>query len=77
MNHTLKLFLIYFFAFFILFAGSQYILDLIFPEMDHLYKLIGSGVFTIILCPRLQKVKTEDGTRLQLKWLFKKEPLIK
>ncbi len=67
MNHTLKLFIIYFIAFFTLFAGSQYIVDLIFPELDHLYKLIISGIFTIILCPRLNKVETKDGTRLQLK----------
>ncbi len=75
MKHTIKIFILYFITFFILFIGSQYLLDYLFPEMEHLYKLIISGVFTILLCPRLSK--TEDGTRTQLKSIFRKEPLIK
>jgi len=77
MKHTLKIFVLYFIAFFTLFVGSQYLLENLFPELDHLYKLLIAGLFTIILCPRLNKVQTENGSRTQLKWLFRKEPLIK
>ena len=40
MKHTLKIFIIYFIAFFTLFIGSQYLLENLFPKLDHLYKLI-------------------------------------
>ena len=77
MNHKIKLFIIYFVSFFALFIGSQSLLAYFFPELDHLYKLLIAAVFTIIFCPRVQKVQTKNGIRYQLKWLFRKEPLIK
>lgn len=77
MSHKIKVFLIYFFSFIIIFTVSRYLISFIFPEIEHLYLMIIAAVITVILSPRLDKVQTENGTRFQLKWIFLKEPILK
>ncbi|HKJ47623.1 MAG TPA: hypothetical protein VJ973_00955 [Christiangramia sp.] len=74
MSHKVKVFLIYFFSFIIIFTVSRYLIGLLIPGIDHLYLMIGAAIITVILSPRLDK---DQNGRYVLKSVFRKEPLIK
>ncbi|MCH4824339.1 hypothetical protein ML462_14285 [Gramella lutea] len=74
MSHKVKVFLIYFFSFIIIFSVFRYLLELIFPQMEHLYLMITAAVITVVLSPRLDK---DQNGRYILKSIFSKKPLIK
>ena len=74
MNHKIKVFLIYFISFIIIFTLSRYLISLLIPNLDHLYLMIASAIITVILSPRLDRDK--DG-KYVLKSVFRKEPIIK
>ena len=74
MKHNVKVFLIYFISFIIIFSISRYLIGLLLPGIEHLYLMIAAAVITLILSPRLDK---DQNGRYILKSVFKKEPLIK
>ena len=74
MKHNLKVFLIYFISFISIFSIFRYLLELLLPEMQHLYLMIAAAVITLILSPRLDR---DQSGRYILKWIFKKEPIVK
>lgn len=77
MKHNLKIFIIYFIIFFSLFEINKYLFGYLFPGAEQFLKIAIPGIVTVIICPIINRVKTAKGTRTQLKWLFRKEPLIK
>lgn len=77
MKRIILLYTIYFTTFFTLFIGGQTAIERFFPELDHLYALLIAGALTILLTPTVRKTDVEQGSRYQLKWLFRKEPLMK
>ncbi|WP_035716368.1 hypothetical protein [Christiangramia echinicola] len=74
MNHKIKVFLIYFLSFIIIFTLSRYLISLLIPNMDHLYLMIISIVITTVISPRLDK---DQNGKYVLKSVFRKEPIIK
>lgn len=74
MSHKLKVFIIYFFSFIIIFTISRYLISLLLPGLEHLYLMIAAAVITVILSPRLDR---DINGRYVLKSIFRKEPLIK
>ena len=74
MNNKVKVFLIYFFSFIIIFTVSRYIIGLLIPDIDHLYLMMASAIITVTISPRLDK---DQNARYVLKSVFRKEPLIK
>ena len=74
MNHKVKVFLIYFLSFIIIFTVSRYLISLLIPDLDHLYLMIASAIITVVLSPRLDK---DENGRYVLKSVFRKEPLLK
>jgi len=76
-NQTVKVFLIYFVSFIFIFTIFRFLIGYILPNMEGIYLVIIAAVFTVVFSPRLGKVQTGSGMRYQLKWIFKKEPIIK
>ena len=74
MSRKVKIFLIYFVSFIIIFTLSRYLISLVFPQMEHLYLMIMAAVITVVISPRLDK---DQNGRYTLKSIFRKGPLIK
>ncbi|SDR95096.1 hypothetical protein [Gramella sp. MAR_2010_147] len=74
MSHKVKIFLIYFVSFIVIFTIVRYLIGLIIPQMEHLYLMITAAIITVVLSPRLDK---DQNGRYVLKSVFRKEPLIK
>lgn len=59
----------------VVFIGSA-ILDKIFNIDNFLIRLIILMPFAIVLSPKKKKIQTAEGKKTQVKWLFKKDPII-
>ncbi|MBA6156252.1 hypothetical protein H3Z83_06925 [Tenacibaculum sp. S7007] len=59
----------------VVFIGSA-ILDKVFNIDNFLIRLIILMPFAMLLSPKKKKIQTEEGEKIQVKWLFKKEPII-
>lgn len=59
----------------VVFIGSA-ILDKIFNIDNFLIRLIILMPFAIVLSPKKKKIQTAEGEKTQVKWLFKKDPII-
>ena len=77
MSHNLKVFGIYFICFIIVFSVSRFLIGYLFPGLERLYILFGAAAITMILSPRLGRDDNGRGSRYQLRWIFRKEPLLK
>ncbi|MCP9200914.1 hypothetical protein MKO06_13425 [Gramella sp. GC03-9] len=77
MKHNAKVFLIYFISFIVIFSIFRFLIGYLFPDLEHIYLLISTAIITVILSPKLDRAKDGDGTRYQLRWIFKKEPIMK
>lgn len=74
MNHKIKVFLIYFLSFIIIFTVSRYLISLLIPNLEHLYLMIAAAIITVVISPRLDR---DANGRYVLKSVFRKEPLLK
>ncbi len=59
----------------VVFIGSA-ILDKVFNIDNFLIRLIILMPFAMLLSPKKKRIQTEEGEKIQVKWLFKKEPII-
>lgn len=59
----------------VVFIGSA-ILDKVFNIDNFLIRLIILIPFAMLLSPKKKKIITEEGEKTQVKWLFKKDPVI-
>lgn len=59
----------------VVFIGSA-ILDKVFNIDNFLIRLVILMPFAMLLSPKKKKIQTAEGEKTQVKWLFKKDPII-
>jgi len=62
-------------AFFVIFFTIWTILHVTVKGLDVGYKGMISGGLTAILAPRIKKINTQSGDKIQIKWIFLKKPI--
>lgn len=72
MNLKLKAFILQLISFAVLFIISQYVLAN-YTNLQGIWISITAFVVGTILAPQFQAVKTKDGEKLFMKWIFMKE----
>lgn len=72
----LKFFGLRYLVFIIVFFGLFGVINLFFPEWEETLRIGMPAIVAVILSPRIKNIETEDGRKLQMKWLFLKEPLL-
>lgn len=72
MNLKLKAFILQLISFAVLFIISQYVLAN-YTNLKGIWISITAFVVGTILAPQFQAVKTKDGEKLFMKWIFMKE----
>ena len=72
MNLKLKAFILQLISFAVLFIISQYVLAN-YTNLQGIWISITAFVVGTILAPQFQAVKTNEGEKLFMKWIFMKE----
>lgn len=72
MNLKLKAFILQQISFAVLFIISQYVLAN-YTNLQGIWVSITAFVVGTILAPQFQAVKTKDGEKLFMKWIFMKD----
>lgn len=72
MNLKLKAFILQLISFAVLFIISQYVLAN-YTNLQGIWVSITAFVVGTILAPQFQAVKTKDGEKLFMKWIFMKD----
>lgn len=72
MNLKLKAFILQLISFAVLFIISQYVLAN-YTNLQGIWISITAFVVGTILAPQFQAVKTKDGEKLFMKWIFMKD----
>ncbi len=74
MNKATKAFLYYFVLFFAVFQLLWWSIYFLFPGLKGIYIAVISGALTAILTPQFKKAETQNGQKIEVKWLFLKKP---
>lgn len=61
-------------AFIAIFFLASFIVSLIFPELEYMYRAIISGIISVIFAPRVEK--GENPCEKQIRWIFLKSPKV-
>lgn len=74
MNKATKAFVYYFVIFFVTFQLIWWTIYLLFPAMEGVYRAVISGALTALVVPQFKKAETQNGQKIEVKWLFLKKP---
>mgnify|MGYP001037782853 CR=1 FL=1 len=51
------------------------VLDIIFKIDDSIIRIVIAAPLAVFLSPRKKKIKTQNGEKTQITWIFLKEPI--